>query len=105
LSVFRGYRTVGGNVVSGAANGLLIGAGIGVFIGLVSAEGGSDAFISRGELVVLSAAVFGGAGTVAGAIVGAARSRERWERVPLARGARAGISRDGGLVLGYRIGG
>lgn len=69
-------------ILKGMGLGFLIGAATGALIG--AADGDDDAgFIafSAGEKAALGAVLFGGLGTVAGGLVGAASPTDRWTQV------------------------
>jgi hypothetical protein len=69
------------NVGKGALTGLVVGAGIGVFLG--AAVAGDDFFGEEigGEIILQAAGFFGGIGAGAGALIGAISRSEEWEQV------------------------
>jgi hypothetical protein len=88
LEVSRGFRSDGDRFVSGTGKGLLIGAGIGTFLGLMSMAGdhcSHSCSISSDAPLVGAAVVLGGAGGVIGGISGWLSSGDRWEVVSPAR--------------------
>lgn len=83
-----GGRSRGKGAGRGAGIGLLAGAASGILVGLVSGDDPCDrdqflgcflAF-SAGEKAVMYGIALGSVGTIGGAVAGAARSGERWER-------------------------
>jgi hypothetical protein len=93
-------RTSGKGALRGAGIGLLAGGVGGAALGV--ALDSPDDWFSGGELAAGGAIVFGGAGALIGALVGAASPGERWETVPTHRvrvGLTPRIGRGRGLAL------
>jgi hypothetical protein len=88
-----GGRPRGKGAARGAGIGLLAGVAGGVLIGIASGddERGLVAF-SAGEKAAIYGIGLGALGTIGGAIVGASRSTERWERgAPVFAKGRVGV--------------
>jgi hypothetical protein len=87
-SVVRLERSVGkrSNVGSGAKTMGLIGAGVGLTIGLLAAADNSGWFEIGVEEIAAVTAVFGATGAGVGALFGAASKHDLWEAVPLSPG-------------------
>jgi hypothetical protein len=98
LDISRGRHRSTVRAVGFGVLGFLGGGLAGCFI----AGGGGEGY-NEGVACLIGGAIGGGVGLVAGAVVGA-KSRDRWEEVPLDR-LRVSFApkRDGGFVLGLSI--
>lgn len=104
LSVSRGSRTAGAGALRGAGVGFLAGAGTGILAGLIAGDDPPSTFISfsKEEKALALGILLGGTGALAGTVIGLVAPGEKWERVGL-DAARAGVSADGGVALGYSV--
>jgi hypothetical protein len=87
-SVARLERSTGrrSNAGRGAMIGGLIGAGLGLFVGVAASTDDTGFFEVGAEDVAAVTAILGAGGAGVGALVGSLSSRDRWEPVGLAPG-------------------
>lgn len=80
MDVSRGQWSMGMGALRGGGAGFLIGGVSGVALVYLSPE---DGFGTRQDWAPVVGSFLGGIGAVIGALIGASRPGERWERVPL----------------------
>lgn len=97
LDLHRGRRSRLASIAIGTAGGMAGGALVGVGVGVATTSGEGDEDY-RAFAAGVGAVLFGTVGGMIGLAVGATRSVDRWERVPLAPALRVGA---GGAALSF----
>lgn len=90
MDVSRGQRSMGMGALRGGALGLIIGGATGMVLGYTSGDDDSFLFNRWQDKAAIFSVMLGTPGTLVGAVVGANRPGERWERVAVP--ARVSIS-------------